>query len=95
MNYPPGRQDRLTSQDIVDRAVREPAKEEIGDYLSRWLRRFTAVGLLVCILGLFEPMHTWLHGHLELLLGFLLGSLAQSVPWLIDRWFWLKWFSWQ
>lgn len=80
----------LTEQEIVDRAAQ---REEAGVYLGRWLRRWTAIALVVCIVGLFRPFHTWLHAHLELLLGFLLGTLAQSVPWLVDRWRWLKWFS--
>ncbi len=80
----------LTEEEIVSRAAE---REETGRYLSRWLRRSTALALLVCIVGIFQPVHSYLHAHLELLLGFLLGTLAQSVPWLIERYRWLKWFS--
>jgi hypothetical protein len=93
MQYPKGRQDRLTEQDLMDRAA-ELDSTATGEYLGRWIRRWTVAALIVCLVGLFDPFYTWLHAHLELLLGFLLGTLAQSVPWLIDRWRWIKWFSW-
>jgi hypothetical protein len=85
-----GRMNRVTEQEMQERT--EP-RQETGEYLRRWLRRYTAIGLLICIVGLFHPFHAWLHAHLELLLGFVLGTLAQSVPWLVDRWRWMKWFS--
>jgi hypothetical protein len=73
--------------DLMERA-RELDYKAIGEYLGRWIRRWTVAALIVCVVGLFDPFHTWLHAHLELLLGFLLGALAQSIPWLIDRWRW-------
>jgi hypothetical protein len=47
-----------------------------------------------------DPVHAWLHAHVQLLLGIFLGSTAElfivcGLPWLRDRWHWLLWFSWQ
>jgi hypothetical protein len=52
-------------------------------------------------LALWQPIHTWLHAHLELLLGILIGSLLElavvcgprALRWIRDRWLWMKWFS--
>lgn len=55
--------------------------------------RWAIAAFVTTLIALFRPVHAWLHAHLELLLGVLLGSLAQSVPWLIDRCRWIKWFS--
>lgn len=71
--------------------MRRPTETEITHRMAIW-GLATLLGLGV---ALYEPVHTWLHAHLELLLGFLLGTLAQTVPWLIDRWCWVKWFSHQ
>lgn len=79
----------LTEQDIVDRADR---RTESGEF---YYAVTALVAVCVLLVALFLPVHTWLHAHLELLFGFLLGTLAQSVPWLVDRWHWLKWFSHQ
>jgi len=68
--------------------MRRPTETEITHRMAIW--GFVAAGVGI---ALYEPVHTWLHAHLELLLGFLLGTLAQTVPWLIDRWRWMKWFS--
>jgi hypothetical protein len=77
----------LTEEQIIDRAC-----ESDLEY-GRWI----AVGIFIilALLALWLPVHTWLHRHVELFAGILLGTLAQSIPWLIDRWRWLKWFSYQ
>lgn len=78
-----------------------PTEEEIvarAGQRTRDRQYFWMVFASLCfggLLAIYAPVHAWLHAHLQLLLGFLLGTLAQSVPWLIDRWRWMKWFSHQ
>lgn len=78
----------LTADEIVDRAVR---KEDT----LRAVRRWCAVAAFVTLVAITEPVHAWLHAHLQFLWGVLVGSLLQVPGWLRDRWLWMKWFSWQ
>jgi hypothetical protein len=51
------------------------------------------IGVLAAAIAL-KPFHAWLHAHLQLLLGILIGALLQVPGWLRDRWRWMKHFSW-
>jgi putative effector of murein hydrolase len=57
--------------------------------------------LSLLLVSLYEPIHAWLHAHLQLLAGVVIGSVAQLLVtggvarWLRDRWLWMRWFSWQ
>jgi hypothetical protein len=79
--------DRLTCEDIVNRAAAREA------FLNKRMAVWSVVALVVMLMAFWQPVHAWLHVHLELLLGILIGTLAQSIAWLIDRWRWLRWFS--
>lgn len=81
-----------TADDIVDRAA---ARDEEPPRLFVWGIGWLAAGLILCVLALFQPIHDWLHAHLQFLCGVVVGSLLQVPGWLYDRWLWLKWFSWQ
>lgn len=78
----------LTAEDIVYRASAEEANRRAYYFILAAL-------LFAAVLALYRPVHSWLHAHLELLLGILIGSLLQAPGWLLDRWRWMKWFSHQ
>jgi len=77
----------LTAEDVVDRAA-------VKDKVRRRRLLFLAACLFTAGMGL-GPWHDWMHAHRELFMGIFLGTIWQSIPWLIDRWRWLKLFSWQ
>ncbi len=58
----------------------------------RWIS-MAAAFVVTALVGLFEPVHRFLHAHVDILAGVLAGTLVQSVGWLRDRWRWMKWFS--
>lgn len=60
------------------------------------MKTFLILASGVVLVGIYEPVHTFLRHHLEFLWGVLVGSLLQvAAVWLYDRWLWLRWFSWQ
>lgn len=58
------------------------------------------IGLtLVGLLALYQPVHSWLHAHLCLPWGMLVGSVLEMAVvegwfrWLVDRFLWIRWFN--
>lgn len=77
----------ISEQDIVDRAEQR-RRGPFGWKIS------TLAVIFVLVLGaLYDPIHAWLHRHLELIFGILIGSSLEMVGWIRDRWRWMKWFS--
>jgi hypothetical protein len=44
------------------------------------------LALLVCAIGITDPVHTWLHAHLGFMAGVLVGSVLEMLVW-----FWVAW----
>jgi hypothetical protein len=93
----------LTEQDVVDRA-------EFRAEMRRWDLWTNLFFFALLLVALWLPVHRWLHAHLELLAGILIGSLLEltavfcprwlspvltGARWIKDRWLWMKWFSHQ
>lgn len=84
----------LTAEQIVERADRRDRIRKSRIYVAAWC----AVSLLILagfVFLFYEPVHAWLHRHVELFLGILIGSLLQTIGWARDRWRWMRGFSWQ
>jgi hypothetical protein len=65
----------LTEEEIVDRAAQRQHDSTI-----------LLVILAMCLLSaisIYKPVHTWLHAHLQLLAGILLGSVLEAWMWLM------------
>lgn len=85
------RQRPLTEQDVVDRVDSSLARERM---ITRRMAVWGAWSLLILV-ALLQPVHSFLHAHVEFFAGVLAGTLLQSVGWIRDRWRWLKWNTWQ
>jgi hypothetical protein len=68
----------LTEEEIIQTAIERDHRN------GRWL----AIGafLVLALVALYQPVHTWLHRHVELFAGILIGSLAEAVVWIACIW---------
>lgn len=62
-------------------------------------RPFLIALVIVGLIALYRPVHTWLHAHLWLPWGILIGStlemaIVENWPrWIADRVWWIRWFN--
>jgi hypothetical protein len=68
----------LTEEEIIQTAIERDHRN------GRWL----AIGafLVLALVALYQPVHTWLHRHVELFAGILIGSLAEAAVWIACIW---------
>lgn len=76
------RERRLTEEDVIE------ADEALRRRMKAMRRIFEVVGLiaLIVLIGITDPVHAWLHTHLQFLVGVFMGTLLEMIVWLaVDR----------
>jgi hypothetical protein len=72
----------LTEEDVI------AADEAAARRLANWRRlfRFSGAALLLILIALTDPVHAWLHAHLQFLAGIFVGSTLEAAVWSWDDW---------
>lgn len=71
--------DSLVEQEIIDRADRAATHRQNDIWM-------TTIVVTTVLIAMTQPIHAWLHAHLEFLAGIVAGASPVAIAWGVYRW---------